>query len=76
MIKVEPKPKKTIMHFDGILDYDTTHTFTVVKSINGEKRYEVKDIQPEPKDPESMTAAILNWCDKNGVGDMGANQNN
>jgi len=50
MIKVEPKPIKTIQYFDGEIMLDKTYTFTVVKSINGTQKYTVENISlPEPK---------------------------
>ena len=48
MIKVSPKPIKTIQYFEGEIMLDTTYTYTIVKSINGSQKYTVENIQPEP----------------------------
>lgn len=77
MIKVESKPHKTVQYFYGSFEFDLLYTFEVVKSVNGEKKYSIENISPTPPTDQldSITKAILKWCEKNGVGDIMTNQN-
>jgi hypothetical protein len=71
MIKVEPKPIKTIQHFDGEIMLDKTYTFTVVKSINGSQKYSVENIQPEPSSVdvlEMIEKTVTNYALREGIG--------
>ena len=77
MIKVESKPHKTVQFFSGSFEFDVHYTFEVVKSVNGEKKYSIENISPTPPEfqKDSISEAILKWCEKNGVGDIMTNQN-
>ena len=71
MIKIEPKPKKTIQYFDGTAALDQSYSFTIVKSINGSQKYSVENIQPEPASAdvlEMIEKTVQNYALREGVG--------
>lgn len=71
MIKVSPKPIKTIQYFEGEIMLDTTYTYTIVKSINGSQKYTVENIQPEPSTAEVLEMiekTVQNYALREGIG--------
>ena len=77
MIKINPKPKKKVETYEGEYDFDIKYNFSVEKHTNGETKYVVTDIQPQP-DPaveEPLKAAIVKYCNREGVGVVNANNN-
>ena len=71
MIKVSPKPIKTIQYFEGEIMLDQTYSYTVVKSINGSQKYSVENIQPEPSSVdvlEMIEKTVTNYALREGIG--------
>jgi len=79
MIKVSPKPIKTIQYFEGELMLDKTYTFTIIKSINGTQKYTVEKITPEPSTPEVLELiekTVQNYAAREGVGMVNGEREN
>lgn len=70
MIKIDPRPKKKVETYEGEYDFDIMYNFSVDKYTNGETKYVVTDIQPQP-DPaveDRLKVAIVKYCNKVGIG--------